>query len=829
MISHVLLRHLLLAAVIYVVSGTETCDGSTYRGCYNVAQHPGCCGEGYDYHVECKKCKAGKYKAWKDPGDGFFVHKDSGLTGHWCQDCPENTYQPKKGCRSCEACNGQIINDRKDCCEKSVRFERDGVCTKCGEYNNVDTGRLCMKKQETEYDLQNCYFSASILDSGSACKPGFTIGGKACRSNVRVTFSLIPSHWTQHMVKLEHADTKCTSVTRPTFNAAAGINCQGYPCEQQPSDSCFVNKNSFGLAICDIVDQCYSIHQMKGILEERYDQASLDSMWGPDVFKSKRQTLVVRMPSNEMLGLKMTIYPDGSCTSPQAAYNNHVKLKDKFEGEATFLDVDGAWGVRNLYFSVTSPYKCSCPPAQGGVSLNMDLGMFQTCRECKNGEKLASVRTNNPCNQKAKECRWCEANHHGSEDKSECIACIETNPDKPFRPNNPREDSCRACYWNEAWTGYVCRLLLNIKLVGVEIPQTFDQYRVAPLSAAERVPQGFYRYRNANETGIFDTYRIESCLKRARVCERYREYLHACTGDVSSNTIFYVQTADQSNTPVLWEQYVSASGVKGAVEIIREGTCQPCSMCSDGEYLDGCLHTEPSPPFSIWPGAQYGSQDQNKGTCRTCELPKLKTQYYDHPQQTLGCRDWPNTVVTKPYDIKPCVDVEFRRAMNVEASTVVLLVGCGEKDFSYWNVSGSDSVDSRSVPAKTQCRHGEDCYVPSSSSSSYELLKWSNYHRSTAEIPYCPRGWHVDAACVEKTLQEDPIGVSWNAQCCLKCGDCDFVYNKRGAGWSTCPGSTVTDTQLICTDTCDYGYYETVQQIDGRSVSTCTECETCQF
>lgn len=830
--AHVVLRHLILAIVVCGVSATETCDGSGYRQCKNIGHNPGCCGEGWDYSfIVCNKCSTGKYRAWIDGrSTKYTTASNAGLMGHWCQDCPGNTYQPKKGCRSCEACNGEVVNKRTECCAKSVGFVRDGNCVACEAWNSMDQGRLCMKKEESEYELENCHFSVSVLDadSNSACRPGFNVGGKACKTKPRVTFALIPSHWVARFLNREHTDKKCTSLTRTTFNAPAGTNCEGYNCEKQPSDSCFVNKNSFGLVICDVLDKCYTITEIKKLLEDRFDQASLNSIWGPDIYKSKKQHLVVRMPYDEVLGLQLNIFQNDVCTEPQQAYISNPKIRDEFEGEATLLDLDGSPGVRNSFFKITSNLKCACPPGHGGELLNMGLGMFQQCRVCKSSERLASVISSNPCNKKTKECRSCAHNYHGSEDKSECIACIDTDPEKPFRPNMPREDSCRACYWNEAWTGHSCTLMFNISIIDGTILRDFDQYRIAPLSAAERVPQGFYRYRSPNETGIFDTSRIEPCLHRARVCERYREYLHACTGDISNTAIFYVKTPEQNSAPMLWEEYMSASGEKGPVDIVRDGVCQACSTCSNGEFLEGCLYTESSPPFSIWPGAHYESQDQNTGTCMSCEGPRKDSEYYDHPQQTIGCRDWPNTVVTKPYDVKPCVDVEYRRSINVKASTVVLLVGCGEKSFPYWNAIESDSIGSRSVPATTQCNYGEDCFVPRASGVSYELLQWSKYKRYTVEIPYCPRGWHVDEVCVQKTLEDDPIDVTWNPACCLRCGDCDFVYNKRGAGWSTCPGSTVTDTQLICTDTCDFGYYEFVQLIDGRNISTCQECETCQ-
>jgi hypothetical protein len=842
-------RTLVLTALVVACRG-KNCDNSAYLECTDgQTVATGCCGEGFEVRSGlCKRCRAGEFKAW-DPGwDSSWDSSYGYNKGHkfQCKSCPFGKYQSNSGCNFCNDCDGQVTDSKHKCCQSNVQFVHNDDCSACSAQPAI-----CLKSA-TPHELQECVFSSvfSPLDSlipSVGCLAG--ISRKACTTSSRVTFSMMPTHWIDHVKNLQGPANQCTNINRPTFNPR-GIpsNCDGFSCSAQPSNECFVNKNSIGYIPCDIIDRCMTMKEIVQQWDANFDRTLLNQDWGDNTFQRQDvynpTSILLRMPPDmEIRFYALSTDPSDLCSeshtlrkweltghAPTDFYAREWNSQlDKFifKKHDTLTQISEKFMHFNNEISISFKIRhrsgfCVCESLHGGENFNEALGLFQSCRRCNAAEFLKVRPSSNPCNSKSKECVMCNANWHGSPDKTACVECIVTDKYKPFRPDT--EILCRTCYSHEAWDGVACVVLKNISLVSGNIEWGYDQFKTAVLAEAQTVPRGSYRY--FDETT--DMYKIQSCFDFAEFeakCSEQTQYLHACTGDLSQNRgIFYVHT---STGPMLWSSYRSQMREAESVEVVREGVCKDCIMCTNGKYRKGCSYTAPTPPHRIRPDVHYASHEINTGTCEPCEqATKQKDEWYSHPQQTeMGCGGWDTGyVVTMPYDILPCVDVKKTD------DGYVLLAGCGRKDFSYW-----DNTDPNSAIASRTCEYGKDklCVPHPNGSGDLVQLRWSDYRNSTTEIPYCPPKWHVDEQCVKKDMEKyasDPKAMKWNAECCVLCKDCDFVYTKRSNAWRQCSGATTTDTQSAnCVDNCDHGFYE-VEQKDENNVirSVCRPCETCQ-
>lgn len=250
--GHSLHRLALLAAAVVACRAANQCNGDNYKQCFSATSADGCCGEGWEInyaHGRCSKCGVGKYKAWiaGESASNSMTKWNGYNNGHRkrCLDCPHGFYQDKEACNACIQCNGRRTPSRTKCCAANIQYVDGENCVECATISNI-----CLKESRETYTLGECKFTNSFAALESLlpetnCLYGFS--NTACISNTRITFSIVPWNWV-HGIKDVSGDNKCKTITRSTMAQRITTECSNFQCAFQPSNECFVNKNSLGFS-----------------------------------------------------------------------------------------------------------------------------------------------------------------------------------------------------------------------------------------------------------------------------------------------------------------------------------------------------------------------------------------------------------------------------------------------------------------------------------------------------------------------------------------------------------------------------------------------------
>lgn len=496
------------------------------------------------------------------------------------------------------------------------------------------------------------------------------------------------------------------------------------------------------------------------------------------------------------------------------------------------------------YFKIDIPFssrnQCSCGPEAGGTG-DSKFSIECVRTPCRDGERLQKIE--NPCNFDFKKCVWCPR-HHQKYTSETCSRCPDTTPHR-----EEQEDRCRACEDNEYFfmrtpslESQGCKELTSMTVdVDGKIKQYQDEYRTGTFEKQTLTLGSFRR--------SFDS--IAACDEASRsTCNESGAYLHACIGEIPDNKEFYVQTkTDDIVQTVHYNEAFSLPATQYTqVDVWRQGQCKPCTQCTHGQYLYGCVSTDSD--YRIFPGVGWLTHDENKGSCRSCgnEDTLHDDEYFWHPQPG-NCTQWSEGEISSvPFQTKQCKMV----LISKNNDRVLLNAGCNKQSFTWWTterVTSSRDSTPRSVPGSRTChRNGGDseCELPDvvGQNTPSTQVTWSAYSQAdnrlsppttdislnegggTARVAYCPPGWYVDLECA--TEQGTTTSLTWSAECCRECTECRAEQLlKRSQHWVACDGSTTVDTQSFCQASCDVGYYEN-KVIDADSdYSTCTPCELC--
>ena len=224
-------------------------------------------------------------------------------------------------------------------------------------------------------------------------------------------------------------------------------------------------------------------------------------------------------------------------------------------------------------------------------------------------------------------------------------------------------------------------------------------------------------------------------------------------------------------------------------EHMREGKCQPCVTCSEGEYNGGC---------------KLGKE----GVCNTCtlQIECTPTQYLHHNNRK-GC------VQTRALSDYVCTECRMWDKIDNE---YVLLVGCGVRNLDRWHPQARKGSDDKLEISTCLFEGGSGLIDDPCMYNGIALLRKEPFGNFSSTIPYCPEGWHVSPDLdLEKKKSE-----AFDPKYCIQCVDCK-AEQKKTPGWRQCPGGTVTDTQgTYCTERCENNMYEEDE--------TCVYCKTCK-
>lgn len=676
------------------------------------------------------------------------------------------------------------------------------------------------------------------ISSGREC--GAWTHDRPCKTS-RVTWSMVPFEW-QTQASFSGILTGPLGDEFCRFAESGGVDCDSnLPCYKHTT-ACVFNLRSASWLPCEVIGRCFTFAEIQGTLSTmRPIEVTRNGIKSVD-----GESHVIRAPPN--LNIKVRIFGDTKCQGSLQGEWTSTDTDKTF----VFLDTPSQFGSVKFDYATAADEFCGCrqPPQPGGIprggvsrAEGTQVGLCETCNAAQ------FLKNINPCVNALRECSYCPVNQvRAQSDVNNCQNCAASTP---YRPNTPAVLLCRDCTIKEFWrpvsftfpVSFGCVALDSI-IVTIQgtVTQPFDRFRNQDnREMNEVVPAGQYRT---------DTYALNFCGVRAQdKCDSniMFEFLHGCTGNLQ-NTVgqFYVNAKNDNNViaTILWEDYLLLAGVRQSVEVLREGKCSPCNSgekCKNGEYLSGCLRTNPE-TFAISIGFSLsGSVTENQGECRTCMPAVAPTadEYTSHRQQNIiQCQGWDDgIVVTLPLVKEQCRRVQQKPPENDR----ILAAGCGKQAFLWWSDTAVDTVQevlggvagSRNVPAPRLCSFGDTnndaCNIPGGAVivtggrpvQTRVPLTWTSSADKTAEVRFCPPGWFVDL-----TVEGCANAVTWLARCCRLCVDCIYENReKRTADWVTCSGSRTEDTEQRCQQTCDLGYYEELD-IQGNT-SRCRQCELC--
>ena len=265
--------------------------------------------------------------------------------------------------------------------------------------------------------------------------------------------------------------------------------------------------------------------------------------------------------------------------------------------------------------------------------------------------------------------------------------------------------------------------------------------------------------------------------------------------------------------------YAAVPGLGGGqfaylLELERGGVDLACWRCTDRQYNAGCASTG----------------EGSFGQCRACRTTPAANKYLSHAL-AMGCTGWDDTAVfvDSDYEDAPCTGLEV--SGGEDGRRIRLCVGfCGGySQFKWWRpvVGGDSDIDTGEIPFSQICQKaaieagtaGSECQHPDTDDP-FGIA--SNFEECSDTIPYCPVGFHVDAACAESQVVAGRGQLRQFAPaCCKRCQQACAVNERRRSDWAQCPGDTVVDTQARCGAGCDVNYYFDMQS------KQCKMCESC--
>tara|TARA_Y100000389_G_scaffold131633_1_gene129044 strand:- start:425 stop:3028 length:2604 start_codon:yes stop_codon:yes gene_type:complete len=590
-------------------------------------------------------------------------------------------------------------------------------------------------------------------------------------------------------------ENKCRHDTTPGSYDATGI-----------TSGCLRNRYSYSFSTCAHIDVCINFNFLKeyGVIEDRMKEAVGSSH------------VLIFKPKNE--DVKLMYYNNVLCAG---------ESQDLFTG--TVLDTK----IHSVKLEVPSNedgWTCECKEGEHSWDIERESGL----RKC-----IICIRDTSPalyvdddasiqdCFAKTM-CKACPPDQ--IHDGFGCVPCPVKTPQRENWVLSPyaNEDwkQCQECAdFNWYVPGQRCQPVEEMQLRstadGQVFVENFDHYQRDinddTTSGFEEVPMNYYRVNTTDnrydKKKCFDA----SCSPSATFSFRQWCGAHAISvldvdADVPRRDVYVTRTVDGEKQVRLWSDVI---GTADSWQIERKGKCTPCEEClpeeSDwGRYNDGC-----------------GIDLVNHGTCQECMNPTLigcpagvdckfcgADQAVIH-NRTEGCNDG------RAISDYECTNCKFAE-VNADQSTVHLLIGCGLQDsVKLWDL---DSQKADELTCTFDAKGASACHDTFKQPRKHEEFKDKFWlHPYGTRFPYCPQYYHFDTSQSGCDL-ENIANVAWRSSCCKICAPLRDGYRKT-AGYRTCPGWTIEDTQADhMTADCGAQSY-TVENAEGES--TCVPCTTC--
>lgn len=441
------------------------------------------------------------------------------------------------------------------------------------------------------------------------------------------------------------------------------------------------------------------------------------------------------------------------------------------------------------------------PGANGVIS---SQHIQNSCQECPDIDRM-DTHTTYPyaSDETACDCSeswfYDEITGHNPDGMGKCKQCELQDRSKPYRAKG--EKQCRDCPARTTFDAGECKpwqdsnMVMQIQCLSSEqkwtIFPTFDKFvrestssSIETLNSAHDYWMRAYANVNAKEwnTGdLFtacskcteDKYRI-ACGGPVRVVEDFGNEKYVIALSINQRpTLMTLDDRFRSNQT--YDVICPQNKESENVTILRQGKCEKCIQCNNGEYVQGC-------------GVNQG------GVCTTCEkcfLPesalKPMQEYLDHPLNNQ-C----NGSATQDCTRKRC-ERSFTKTNFDDEKLYYIQIHCGVHDVTIWDPD-TPRLQDTTILSKTYTGLGK-------------------YHAGEPKH-YCPTGYYVDTDCFTENS-------AWNPACCKLCTTHDAL-KRRGPGYQQCPGNRDSDTQEYV-ERCENGFFET--EVDGER--QCSQCETC--
>lgn len=422
------------------------------------------------------------------------------------------------------------------------------------------------------------------------------------------------------------------------------------------------------------------------------------------------------------------------------------------------------------------------------------------CAACPHDKMLAPQASTNISACKCAES-WIQ--EVTANNKIICKTCFSVDQKKPYRAfDEPQCTDCKARHIFDHESQQCKRWEDNDMTMDIQcspdsqsftLNPRFDEFvRFSTQTTKEILNPNHDLWTRAYSNIDASKWSISNLFRKCSACKN-NEYRLACGGPVRQSDDFanetYLIAVNINHTATLIELNSkfsnsrdfnticssASSSVHSGVSIRREGMCQQCIPCDNGEYVKGC--------------------DANQGgvctTCEKCFLPepalKHMQEYLDHPLKNQ-C----NGSATQDCTRKKCPQ-SFTKTNIDDEKLYYIQIHCGVHDVTIWDPD-TPRLQDTTILSKTYTGLGK-------------------YHAGEP-IHYCPTGYYVDTDCFTENS-------AWNPACCKLCTTHDAL-KRRGAGYQECPGNRDSDTQKYV-ERCENGFFET--EVDGER--QCSQCETC--